>query len=52
MGSLEELTGVPDVSSTHSVPAGFSKLEVVGTYLPGTGTLGWGAQCGAESPCS
>ena len=26
--------------------------EAVGTYLPGTGTLGWGAWCGAGTPCS
>ena len=26
--------------------------EVVGTYLPDTGTLGWGAWCGAGTSCS
>ena len=26
--------------------------EVVGTYLPGTGTLGWGAWCRVGTPCS
>ena len=25
--------------------------EVMGTYLPGPGTLGWGAWCEAETPC-
>ena len=30
----------------------FLQPEVVGTYLPGTGTLGWGAWCGAGTPCS
>ena len=26
--------------------------EVMGTYLPGTGTLGWGTCCEAGDPCS
>ena len=30
----------------------FLQPEVVGTYLPGTGTLGWGTWCGAETPHS
>ena len=29
-------------------PCWFLQPEVVGTYLLGTGTLGWGACCGAE----
>ena len=33
-------------------PHWFLQPEVVGTYLPGTGTLGWGAWCGAGTPCS
>ena len=33
--------GIPKfLSSTASVPAGFLSQEVMGTYLPGTGTLG------------
>ena len=30
----------------------FFQSEVVGTYLPGTRALGWGAWCGAGTPCS
>ena len=30
----------------------FLQLEVMGTYLPGTGTLGLGPWCGAGTPCS
>ena len=30
----------------------FLQPEVVGTYLPGTGTLGWEAWCGTGTPCS
>ena len=33
-------------------PHSFLQPEVVGTYLPGTGTLGWGAWCGPGTPCS
>ena len=33
-------------------PLWFLQPEVVGTYLPGTGTLGWGAWCGAGTPRS
>ena len=33
-------------------PHWFLQPEFVGTYLPGTGTLGWGAWCGAGTPCS
>ena len=33
-------------------PHWFLHPEIVGTYLPGTGTLGWGAWCGAGAPCS
>ena len=33
-------------------PLWFLQPEVVGTYLPGTGTLGWGAWCVFETPCS
>ena len=33
-------------------PCWFLQLEVVGTYLSGTGTLGWGLWCGAGTPCS
>ena len=33
-------------------PCWFLQPEVVGTYLPGTGTLGWGAWYGAGTPCS
>ena len=29
-----------------------SQPEVVGTYLPGTGILGWGASCGSGNPHS
>ena len=38
----EELLGDPVASSTCQ----FSQPEVVGTYLPGTGILGWGDWCG------
>ena len=49
---LEELPGAPDVSVFHSLnPHWFSQPEVMGTYLPGTGTLGWGSLCGAGTPC-
>ena len=40
------------LSSTTSMPTGFSQLEVMETYLPGTGTTGWGAWCGAGTPHS
>ena len=33
-------------------PHQFLQLEVVGTYLLGAGTLGWGAWCAVGSPCS
>ena len=33
-------------------PHWFLQPEVTGRYLPGTGTLGWGSQCGAGTPCS
>ena len=33
-------------------PCWFLQPEVVGTYLPGTGTLGWGAWYGAGTPRS
>ena len=33
-------------------PCWFLQPEVMGTYLLGTGTLGWGASCGAGTPCS
>ena len=31
-------------------PCWFLQPEVMGTYLPGTGTLGWRARCGAGTP--
>ena len=42
----EELLAAPAVSSTNSIPSGFLQSEVVGIYLPGTGTLGWGPGVG------
>ena len=30
----------------------FLQPEIVGTYLPGPGTLGWGFCCGVGTPCS
>ena len=33
-------------------PCWFLQPEVMGTYLPGSGTLGWGAWCGAGTPGS
>ena len=33
-------------------PCWFLQSEVVGTYFPGTGTLGWGAWCGSGTPRS
>ena len=33
-------------------PQWFMPPEVVGTYFPGTATLGWGAWCGAGTLCS
>ena len=41
-----ELLVTPAVSSTNSVPAGFFQAGIMGTYLPGTGTLGWGPGVG------
>ena len=32
-------------------PHWFLQPEVMGIYLPGAGTLGWGAWCGAGIPC-
>ena len=34
--------GAPEVSSTDAVPTAFLQPEVVGTYLPGTGTWAGG----------
>ena len=48
----EEHLGASEVSSTNSIPAGFLQPEVVGTFLPGTETLCWGAWCWAGTPCS
>ena len=33
-------------------PHWFLHPEIMGTYLSGTGSLGWGARCGAGVPCS
>ena len=33
-------------------PHWFLQPEVMGTYLPGTGTVGWVVWCGAGIPCS
>ncbi|KAF6094767.1 hypothetical protein HJG60_011865 [Phyllostomus discolor] len=33
-------------------PHWFLQPELMGIYLPGTGTLGWGAWCGAGTPHS
>ena len=33
-------------------PLWFLQPEFMVTYLPGTGTLGWGSWCGAGTPCS
>ena len=41
----------PSVSLSHN-PYWSLQPEVVGTSLPDTGTLGWGALCGAGSPHS
>ena len=48
----EELLRALAASSTDSVSAGFCSQKVVGTYLPGTGILGWGAWCGSGTSCS
>ena len=49
MGSLKG-TAWGSRSFFHSFnPCWFLQPEVVGTYLPGTGTLGWEAWCGAET---
>ena len=49
----DELLGTPAASLLHQLnPCWFLQPEVVGTYLPGTGTLGWGAWCGAGTPHS
>ena len=42
---------LPSVSCSHN-PCWFLKPEVMGTSLPGTETLGWGAWCGAGNSCS
>lgn len=42
------LSSHPDGQNPHS----FSQPHPVGAPLPGTGTLGWEAQCGAGVPCS
>ena len=51
----EELLGTPAVPFRdffHQLnPCGLLQPEVVGTYLPGTGTLGYGAWCAAGTPC-
>lgn len=39
------------VSLSHSL-CWFSQPEVMGTSLPGTGTLGWGAWLGTGISCS
>ena len=52
VGSLRGTTW--DSSSFFSwlSPCWFLQPKIVGTYLPVTGTLGWGIWCGAWAPCS
>ena len=52
MGSLRE-TAWDSRSFCHQFnPYWFLQPEVTGAYLAGTGTLGWGAWCGAGAPRS
>ena len=50
-GPLRGLLEAPEVPSTDSVATGFSSQKVRGLHLPGAGTLGWEAWCGAGTPC-
>lgn len=48
-------TFIAEVSSSSLshldvIPIGFSQQGVIGTPLPGTGALGWGALNGAGTP--
>ena len=53
MGPLRGLPGKLVVSVFHSlIPHWFSQIEVIGTYLPGTGILGWGPFVGLGPPRS
>ena len=48
---LEELIGLQQFFHQLNL-CWFLQPEVVGIYLPGTGTLGWGAWYVSGAPCS
>ena len=51
-GSLRGTAWGPNSFFHRLNPHWFLQPEVVGTYLPGTRTLGWGTWCGAGTPRS
>ena len=52
VGSLRGTAWGSNNFSHQPNPHWFLQPEVVGTYLPGTGTLGWGAWCGVGTSWS
>ena len=32
--------------------AGLQSPDILEVHIPGAGPLGWGTQCGAQTPCS